>query len=83
MIFVSQLNHSRFPCVAMGLFRFYHPLFLPMSPLFCLSIQMSENAQVQFQQPFHQVQIPQLWRKHGMYIPMRHTTPCPRQQLRC
>lgn len=32
MIFVSQLNHSRFPCVAKGLFSFYHPLILPMSP---------------------------------------------------
>ena len=31
MIFVSQLNHSRFPCAAKGLFSFYHPLILPMS----------------------------------------------------
>ncbi len=31
MIFVSQLNHSRFHCVAKGLFSFYHPLILPMS----------------------------------------------------
>lgn len=31
MIFVSQLNHSRFLCVAKGLFSFYHPLILPMS----------------------------------------------------
>ena len=31
MIFVSQLNHSRFLCGAKGLFSFYHPLILPMS----------------------------------------------------
>ena len=33
MIFVSQLNHSRFPCLAKGLFSFYHPLILPMSQI--------------------------------------------------
>lgn len=36
MIFVSQLNHSRFHCVAKGLFSFYHPLILPMSQIFDL-----------------------------------------------
>jgi hypothetical protein len=34
MIFVSQLNHSRFHCVAKGLFSFYHPLILPMSHIY-------------------------------------------------
>ena len=34
MIFVSQLNHSRFPCAAKGLFSFYHPLILPMSQFY-------------------------------------------------
>ena len=31
MIFVLQLNHSRFPCAAKGLFSFYHPHILPRS----------------------------------------------------
>ena len=34
MIFVSQLNHSRFPCLAKGLFSFFHPLILPMSHIY-------------------------------------------------
>ena len=39
MIFVSQLNHSRFPCLAKGLFSFFHPLILPMSQkVFLLSL---------------------------------------------
>ena len=37
-------------------------------PLHCFSIQMSENTWVQFQQPFHQEQLPLLRHKHDMYI---------------
>ena len=45
MIFVSQLNHSRFHCVAKGLFSFYHPLILPMSHFYDVTDEQWKRIQ--------------------------------------